>query len=425
MKRPLIGILTYREGTVFFEQDYFRNLITQGAMLDADVFLFSPQDVHTAEKQIHGFVPDGEKRWKQQWFAWPDVVIDQYRYYPLEKHSAYLPFRQQGLFVYANSRFANKWRVYHVLAQDEMMARWLPECKIFSREHVAEMLQRHPLLYIKPTNGSGGRSILCVEKRRNGYILRGRTKCQGKQVQIMQSKRQMLKRLNQWVLKQKSGKEQFFIQQGLRLDLLPRRTIDTRLLIQKNGEGIWQVTGMGVRIGAPRSSTSNLHGGGKAALADKFFASRFGKDMAQRIIAECKELAHRTVEVIERHYGPMLEFGLDIGVDVNGRVWLIETNPKPGREILRKTNQHERYLEATRRPLQYALYLMRKNADDSLSEQQIAADSTPTVQTTTNTTLAASDHTNCTNRADYTDHNGQTNGTDHTSHAEHKIHQTR
>jgi len=362
MRKPLIGILAYREGSVFFEPDYFRQLVAQGRELGADVFLFSPRDVDMEARLINGFVPAEGKGWKERRFAWPDVVIDQYRYYPLEKHKGYLPFRKQNLFVYANSRFANKWRVHHVLAEDELMNRWLPESRPFSKQNVAEMLELYPLLYIKPTNGSGGRSILCVEKRLNGYVLRGRTKMQGTRVQKIASQQQLLQRLHQWVHHQKHGNELFFIQQGLRLDLLPRRTVDTRLLIQKNGEGEWKVTGMGVRVGGIKSSTSNLHGGGKAVSTGRFFASRFGREKARDIIAECRELAHRTVAVIERHYGSMLEFGLDIGVDVTGKVWLIETNPKPGREILRKTGQLERYQLAVRRPLEYALFLIKQEA---------------------------------------------------------------
>ncbi|WP_134686020.1 YheC/YheD family endospore coat-associated protein [Brevibacillus migulae] len=369
MRKPLIGILAYREGAVFFEPDYFRRLIAQGREMGADVFLFSPQDVDTEARQIKGYVPAVEKGWKERLYAWPDVVIDQYRYYPLEKHKGYLPFRQQSLFLYANSRFANKWRVHHVLAADEIMNRWLPESRPFSKQNVAEMLGRYPLLYIKPTNGSGGRSILCVEKRGKGYVLRGRTKIQGTKVQKITSQQELLQRLHQWVHRQKHGNELFFIQQGLRLDLLPNRTIDTRLLIQKNGEGEWKVTGMGVRVGGIKSSTSNLHGGGRAVPAGRFFASRFGQEKARKIIRECGELAHRTVQVIEQHYGSMLEFGLDIGVDVTGRVWLIETNPKPGREILRKTGQLERYQLAIRRPLEYALYLIKqqKRAKEHIS----------------------------------------------------------
>ncbi len=369
MKKPLVGILTYRAGTVFNEGAYFRSLIAKGRSMGIVVFIFSPQDVDVAAKKVKGYVPALGKGWREKWFAWPDVVIDQYRYYPLQKHKDYLPFRQQPLFLYTNSRFANKWRVHHVLAQDEQMRRWLPETKIYSKENVANMLKRHSLLYIKPTHGSGGRSILCVEKRPQRYVLRGRTKQQGTQLFTTHSKNQLLQRLNQWVRKQKKGNELFFVQQGLHLDLLPQRTVDTRLLIQKNGEGEWKTTGMGVRIGEARSSTSNLHGGGKAVPADRFFISRFGSDKAKEIISECVQLAHRAVNVIEEHYGQMMEFGLDIGVDVEGRVWLIETNPKPGREILRKTGQLDRYELAVQRPLEYAVSLVRRHSEETLAKQ--------------------------------------------------------
>jgi hypothetical protein len=359
MTKPLIGILTYRNGMRFFEPWYFRQLIRHGRALGAEVFLFSPQDVDVTLRQVRGFVPDIGKGWRAKRFRWPDVVIDRYRWYPLEKHDDYLPFRRQELFLYANSRFANKWRAHHVLAADETVSRWLPETRPYSRKNVMEMLKRHPCVYIKPTHGSGGRSIVCLERRKNGYAFLGRTRLQGIQAFTRPTLDSLLNRLDRWIEREKQGRESFFVQQGLRLELLPGRNVDLRLLIQKDGQGIWKVTGMGVRIGRARSSTSNLHGGGSAVSAAGFLLEHFGEVIAEEIIRECIQLAHQTVKVIEQHYGPMMEFGMDIGIDVTGRVWLIEVNPKPGREIFRKTGQLKQYRLALQRPLEYAIHLAR------------------------------------------------------------------
>nr|WP_206529793.1 YheC/YheD family protein [Brevibacillus sp. SYP-B805] len=351
--------MTYRNGTRFAEAAYFRALIRHGRRLGADVFLFSPRDVNTARQEVNGFVPDVRKGWKEKRFRWPDVVIDRYRWYPLAKHDDYLPFRRRELFRYASSRFANKWRVYHVLAADETARRWLPEARIYSRRNVAYMLKAYGNVYIKPTHGSGGRSIVKLERRKNGYAFLGRTRLQGKRVLILPTLPALLRRLDRWVEREKQGNEAFFVQQGLHLELLPGRHVDMRLLIQKDGEGIWRVTGMGARIGDVKSSTTNLHGGGSAVSAAGFLLERFGEEKAEMIVRECMRLARRIVDVLEHHYGPMMEFGIDIGVDVAGNVWLIEVNPKPGREIFRKIGQMERYRLAMQRPLEYALYLAR------------------------------------------------------------------
>ncbi|MFD2370718.1 YheC/YheD family protein [Brevibacillus sp. GCM10020057] len=363
-----IGILTYRGDAGFTEPVYLRRLVIEGRELGAEVFLFGPQDVRFAERRIRGFVPAGAG-WKSEWYGWPDIVIDRYRYYPLPKHSLYLPFRRQNWFRYANSRFTNKFQVHQVLSQDPLLARWLPETLPYSRDNLASLLRNHRLLYLKPTNGSGGRSILRVERTRNGYRLHGRTKLQAKSSEKLSTMKELCRRLEQWMEQEKHGNEQFFLQQGLALELVPKRVVDARLLAQKDGSGHWRLTGMGLRMGALHSSTSNLHGGGKALSAARFLTERFGAAEAERIILECKELALRTVERIEEHFGPMMEFGFDVGIDVEGRLWIIEINPKPGRDIFRQLGQHNRYRLAVRRPLEYALYLLKQEEDSGQLRQ--------------------------------------------------------
>lgn len=354
-----IGVLTYRGETGFLEPGYLRRLVEEGREMGAEVFLFSPQDVRLAERRINGYVPDG-KRWRRERFAWPDIVIDRYRYYPLHKHRGYLPFRRKNLFRYANNRFSNKYVVHQILIQNEELQQWLPETLAYDRKTLASMLDAHRLVYLKPTNGSGGRSILRVEKRGNSYLLHGRTKQQAKSCIRLATLSKVCERLERWMKHEKNGQEQFFLQQGLQLSLIPNRTVDARLLVQKDGYGKWCLTGMGVRVGPTHSSTSNLHGGGKALPALEFLVQRFGQEKAQLIVQECKELAMKTVTRIEEHFGKMMEFGFDLGIDVHGKVWIIEMNPKPGREIFKQLRQHKRYKVAVRRPLEYALYLVNQ-----------------------------------------------------------------
>ncbi len=368
MRNSTIGILTWRSGTRFAEPAFFRRLIQEGKALGATVFLFSPDDVFESKRQVRGFVPSEEGGWTSKWFSWPDIVIDRYRYYPKPKHKNYLAFRKQPLFFYANSRFSSKWNVYQVLAQDEQMRRWLPETVAYSKEDLLAMIAKHPVVYLKPNNGTGGRSIVSIKQINGQFHLLGRSKHGGRKVAAQLSgKVQLVNWVENWIENEKLDNEFFLIQQGLNLDLVPKRTVDMRLLIQKDEFGVWQITGLGVRVGGEKSSTSNLHGGGKAVDAVAFLTPRFGTYKTKTILEECRRLAFRLVEVVEKHYGRMIEFGLDIGIDVNGKVWLIEQNPKPGRDIFRGLKQAARYRLAVRRPLQYALFLLREERKDKAS----------------------------------------------------------
>ncbi|MEJ8543835.1 YheC/YheD family protein [Brevibacillus borstelensis] len=356
-----IGILTYRGDKGFGDPAYLRRLVEEGMAMGVEVYVFSPQDVDVVFRQIKGYEPFGAG-WKCKWREWPDIVIDYYRYYPLEKHRQYLPIRQGSLFRFANNRFANKFLVHQLLEQEPELNQWLPETVPFSKRNLGDMVKRHPRLYLKPTNGTGGRSILRIERKGERFLLCGRTKKQGQKNEILSNITSLSQRIKQWTEREKRGDEMFFLQQGLDLNLLDDRTVDARLLVQKDGQGKWRLTGMGMRVGPVNSSTSNLHGGGTALPAGRFLSNRFGLDLAELIIYQCEELALLTVEKLEEHFGQMMEFGFDLGIDTEGRVWIIEINPKPGRDIFRKLGQLERYQQAVRRPLEYALHLLEQDS---------------------------------------------------------------
>lgn len=351
MRKPRIGILTWRQGTRFAEPAYFRRLLEAGERLGATVFLFSPPDVSFASKEVKGFIRTA-KGWESRQFGWPDVVIDRYRYTPTQAFKDYVAFRQKQSFLYANNRLANKWKVHQVLWREPKMHRWLPETINYSRTGLRNMIARHPQLYIKPSNGTGGRGILCLKRTQQGYRLLGRDKKRAKIESVQPSLQLAASKVARWV-----NNGMFVIQQGLNLDLIPGRSIDMRLLIQKNEHGEWSITGQGMRIGGAKSATANLHGGGKAMRVKPFLERYFSAGQTEYIIQECADLANQTAHTIEQHFGRMMELGLDIGIDVKGNVWLIEVNPKPGREIFRELDAPETYKQAIQRPLQYALHL--------------------------------------------------------------------
>lgn len=361
MNKPTIGILTWRgEGARFGEPGYFRRLVREGAQLGANVFLFSHKDVSIQQRKIRGFVPGVNGGWVSKVFPWPDVVIDRCRKGSPEYRELR---RKKNLFLYANHTYTNKSNATKLFLKEQSLLPWMPDTCDYSPSQLRSMLAKYKLLYIKPGNGTGGRSILQLRKTSDGYHLLGRDLSLVRRKAHLSTDAALVTWLNRWVKRQQIRSGNFMIQQGLQLSLVPGRVADTRLLIQKDESGTWEVTGLGVRVGPKDSSTSNLHGGGKAVPFHQFFRDRFGEQKTEAILTECHELAHAVVDVIEKHFGSMMEFGLDIGVDVDGKVWLIEVNPKPGRDIFKEMGQPALFRKSIQRPLQYAMHVLDKHKE--------------------------------------------------------------
>ncbi|MCL6457816.1 MAG: YheC/YheD family protein [Gorillibacterium sp.] len=353
MNKPVIGILVYRNGLTFSEPTYFRDLTRAGERLGATAFLFSPQDIDVNSRTVTGFTPTSGNGWIRRTYSWPEVVIDRHR----RSGQEYMKIRTSSLFLYANNRFTNKWNITRMFLQEDRLKQWMPETVEYSREQLRTMLKRHRLLYVKPGNGTGGSSIVRVQSADDGYTVLGRSRKLSKRRVKIKTLSGLANWLDHWTVDERIRGGNFMIQQGLDLELVPERVTDTRLLIQKNESGEWKVTGMGMRVGAPHSSTSNLHGGGKAVSFQEIADKQFGAEKAETIRQECEQLAFQVVQVIEERFGPMMEFGIDIGIDVEGRVWLIEVNPKPGRDIFKGMGNPSLYSKSVERPIQYAMYV--------------------------------------------------------------------
>jgi hypothetical protein len=222
-------------------------------------------------------------------------------------------------------------------------------------------------VYVKPGNGTGGHSVMKIKRQKDTFLLQGRRRSGRLLKAKLHSKRAVAVMLDRWVESEKIRSGRFMVQQGLNLQLLPDRLVDVRLLIQKNGSGKWEVTGKVLRAGGKDSPTTNLiYGDGKAIRYHAFLESRFGRQKAKEIDEECNLLAVRLVEVVEKKFGSMIEFGLDIGIDVDGFVWLIEVNPKPSHDAFLKSNERDIYLTSVLRPIQYAVYLAKKQKNEEV-----------------------------------------------------------
>lgn len=342
------------------EKAYIRRLLKESKRLSIDAFLFTPEDVDHERRRIHAIRYDPKQgRWVRAWTDFPDIIFDRCRFQATTRFLRLKEFRSRYPHLhYLNRPLANKWRIHELFSQNPLIAPHLPDTKLYKNGRgLLTFIAKHRVVFLKPVNGTGGRGILRIEKlNERMYQIRGRDA--GRRIIPEQtlSVRGLLRKADAWV-----GQKRFLMQQGIDIELDNGRVHDFRLLIQKTGKGTWEVTGCAGRIGAARSVTSNLHGGGEAIETEKLLRMRFDDDAAiTRIRSTLETLARDIVDELERSYGRLCELALDLAVDRSGDVWLIEINPKPGRNIFLQIQDYDAYRTAVTRPLEYALWLHSK-----------------------------------------------------------------
>jgi len=357
----LLGVMAiYMNNRRFEELSFFRKLALKGTKLGITVMVFSPEDVHHDRKKIYGlFYHQKNKKWFRRWTRFPDIVYDRCRNQATERFKQLRQFRgKYPHLTFLNRPLSNKWNMYLILSKNPDIQPHLPyTVKFAGFKQMKQLLNQKGLLFLKPSNGTGGRGIIRLRRAPGGRI-----DIQGRDQRRRIISRQILT-VGQFAAKIKSWplKEKYMLQQGINLTLPDGRVHDYRLLIQKDDRGQWAVTGYAGRIGPKSSVTSNLHGGGTAVPVDRLLRRTIASsEKNEAIKKKMEKLAHDIAKYLEKEFGTLCELGLDIAVDSGGKVWLLEINPKPSREIFRLIGESTTYDRAITRPLQYAAWVYQQ-----------------------------------------------------------------
>lgn len=366
MAKPVLGILTLylNERKSLEERPVYEKMIAAGKRIGIDAFVFTPQDVDDRSGRIYALVYRPEaKSWTRKWVRFPHVIYDRCRIQKSQRFQQLLAFRKRySHLTFLNRPLRNKWTIYRTLAKVAAFRQHLPSTKLYqSPEDVTSLLKKYPTVYLKPINGTGGRGILRIERRKDGsLLLQGRNHSRSIVQPKHVSRSGLPAVLRDWDMRG----DRYIAQQGLSIKLPNGRVHDYRMLVQKNGAGVWEVTGCAGRVGPSGSITSNLHGGGKAASMNALLRQWVGSESAIAQIRNTAEsLGVNVARYLETTYGALCELALDLAIDRSGRVWLLEVNPKPAREVFSQAGERDVYRKAIVRPIEYALWVYQQKKD--------------------------------------------------------------
>lgn len=362
---PMIGIFANRfdkKTRPFGEQTgFFRKLAIEAKKLNALFFAFSPKDIDWDAKTISGLYPlhlqDSSTEWATMVVPFPDVIFDRGLFPRGEKRASATKIRKI-LRVYPGVKFFNpaffgKWKTHYLLSKHDVLNSHLPDTRLYSSfKDVVEMMEKHKSIYLKPSGGSSGRGIIRVAREDHSLVLTHRT---NKQVhRDTPNMAQLQERLKTLI-----GSTRYIVQQEIKLARVNECLFDIRALMQRDINGHWLRTGFAARVAGKGNITSNIHAGGRAAKLSLVLKDIFKSPIQiKQIINEIREICSLTAAWVTSEGNPLFgEFALDLGIDHQGRVWIIELNAIPGRTVFRKIEAAEIAKKALARPMEYAYYL--------------------------------------------------------------------
>lgn len=351
---PLVAILTSSgSGGFCGNLSNFSDLIRTGRRMGVTVYVLTPDGLRPGTKTVRGFLLNPRTkgpRWVAATLPLPDVVYNRIpsrrqEMRQAEQRALSTLSTMPGIHLF-NPSFFNKWTLYLHMGRSEALSRLLPETVEWKGgSRLDEMIERHSTLFLKPVDGKAGDGMIRITRLKKGYGIVHQS-LRGKQKFHISDDKLRSK------LKELTGDQSYILQQGIHLARYRGRPFDLRLLLQKDGTGQWDVTGIGVRVAGGEAISTHVPMGGSIAPIDEVFNSLFGNHTST-----VKEHLRSTVLEIARHIekeeGKNLgEMSMDLGLEPNGRIWFFEANAKP-----MKFDEPAIRQKSLRRLIEYCLYL--------------------------------------------------------------------
>lgn len=353
---PIVGIFCQRyPGRAIFgpQTRFFRRLIEMGRRMGMFVYVFETGDVDRRREFVNAFTWVHRQGWVRTRCPLPHVFYDR----GMVTNSVmriHQWLRLRGVRQF-NGYVGSKLWVYRLLADDPELARYIPPTRVLRNgSDLVRMAQQHESVFVKSAGGGKGIGIWVIRRHPGrGYSYRftdARTR-------IHQGTTRDVGFIAQRLLN--APRQPWFIQPHLDLPRWRERIFDVRILVQRDGEGRFRVTGTGARIGRKGSFISNIHGGGEARALPPLLQECLGLDEAEAVAMQSKIEGialsiTRKIDGVIRRTGTVGELGIDIAVDRQGNLWFLEANSRTGRNVFAMAGMKDRAHLSMIRPLQYA-----------------------------------------------------------------------
>jgi glutathione synthase/RimK-type ligase-like ATP-grasp enzyme len=223
----------------------------------------------------------------------------------------------------------NKWVKWKFLNSKENLKTYQPLTSLYSKHKINEFLDLYKIAFVKPNNSLGGNKVIKIMKNDSSIIAN---------YESVEYSFSNIDEFDNWLNPIKNN-SLFLIQQGIELAKCDDSPVDMRTIAQLNENYQWEVTAMFAKVAKKGSVVTNVHAGGKMVPVEDYLSKLgFNKSKINDIISNMSDI---TLEICKEFYSEYRNviYGLDIGFDINDKIWLIEINTRPRLDILKRIDK--------------------------------------------------------------------------------------
>lgn len=312
------------------------------------IYAFSPSSVHYSQNRVYGLYYNIFKaKWSYGCFPLPEVVYRRDFHTETTGIKRLMAATKGRLF---NSTRLTKMDLYELLSDHPDFHDYLPETqRVTDFEQIRDFIFRNGKSILKPVDLSRGRGICIIEKSEDCY-----------QINDYRQKTPTISLLpaddfEDFIHKNNGFMHNYLIQKFLSLAQIRRSLFDIRVVMQKKPSGDWFCGGIECRVSGDNIEVTNISRGGYALTLDEALKLSFsgGQGQIKENIMKCCNTFCRIMDETGEHFA---EFGIDIAVDTEKRIWLIEANVFPSFKGFKAIDK-KTYLAIRYAPMLYAASL--------------------------------------------------------------------
>jgi glutathione synthase/RimK-type ligase-like ATP-grasp enzyme len=235
----------------------------------------------------------------------------------------------------------NKWFKYWYLKKTRMLGRYVPETLMMSRNALWLLISKYRHVIVKPVRGSRGRGVIQVSSLGNhAYRLhyeKTRITLQGEERTY-----RYLARL--------IGSTAYMVQRRISRPTIKGCPFDMRVIVQRRRNSkVWKVTGKVTKVAGKGYIVSNStrSKGGLLLVETALRKSSIQHLSKRRLQSNLNKIALQATRRLATYFKGHRMYGLDMGPDQNGHIWIIEANLFPARSHFRKLKDKTMYRRIT------------------------------------------------------------------------------
>ncbi|WP_309121898.1 YheC/YheD family protein [Paenibacillus sp.] len=321
--------------------------------LNLRLFTFSPADIQWKEQRIIGLTRM-KGRWMERTFPFPHAVYNR----SFNKKKITIRRLEQSIGrnkCFNTINYFNKWELHSLLKQSALHS-LVPDTFLLNQENILELINKYRLVYVKPLYGSKGTSVHRVELKENGDIHISLHSLAPKY--ICRKEENIQKRIDDLF-----EREKYVVQQGIRMKPLNKHVFDIRVLVQKGRIGEWTVSAVTCRVAYEHYFNTSMCN----AVRDfeKVAPQFLSPEETNKILHFLHEVSITAAQAAENRLGSLGEISVDFAIDEQSKLWIIELNGKPQKNIYNAPSCVKYKKLIHKKPLEYAYYLSQQENEKS------------------------------------------------------------